>query len=77
MNISLRQGRRLRRFWVRLPQLPRSHPFTVRRLERLYRIGLFQARVQGAEMRAGPAGRPGTILSRSASFPDMLSSGGA
>ncbi len=39
----VRQGRRLRGFWVGLAQLPRSHPFTVRRLERLFRIGLFQA----------------------------------
>jgi Zn-dependent protease with chaperone function len=38
----VRQGRGLRGFWVGLAQLPRSHPFTVRRLERLFRIGLFQ-----------------------------------
>lgn len=38
----VRQGQRLRGFWVGLAQLPRSHPFTVRRLERLYRIGLFR-----------------------------------
>ena len=38
----VRQGRQLRGFWVGLAQLPRSHPFTVRRLERLYRIGLFR-----------------------------------
>jgi len=37
----LEQGRKLRGFWVGLAQLPRSHPFTVRRLERLYKIGLF------------------------------------
>jgi Zn-dependent protease with chaperone function len=36
------QGRALRGFWVGLAQLPRSHPFTVRRLERLFRLGLFQ-----------------------------------
>lgn len=36
------QGRLLRGFWVGLAQLPRSHPFTVRRLERLFGIGLFQ-----------------------------------
>jgi Zn-dependent protease with chaperone function len=35
------QGRRLRGFWVGLAQLPRSHPFTVRRLERLHRVKLF------------------------------------
>jgi Zn-dependent protease with chaperone function len=44
----LGQGRRLRRFWVGLAQLPRSHPFTVRRLERLYRIGFFHAEVRAA-----------------------------
>jgi hypothetical protein len=48
----MRQGRKLRGFWVGLAQLPRSHPFTVRRLERLYGIGLFQADVQrGVETR--------------------------
>src|SRR6185312_12475569 len=36
----LGQGRRLRGFWVGLAQLPRSHPFTVRRLERLVGLGL-------------------------------------
>lgn len=44
----VRQGERLRGFWVGLSQLPRSHPFTVRRLERLYRLGLFHARVREA-----------------------------
>ncbi|MEV6596265.1 M48 family metallopeptidase [Actinoplanes sp. NPDC051346] len=39
----VRQGKALRGFWVGLSQLPRSHPFTVRRLERLYRLGLFHA----------------------------------
>jgi Zn-dependent protease with chaperone function len=39
----VRQGRRLRGFWIGLAQLPMSHPFTVRRLERLYGSGLFQA----------------------------------
>ena len=39
----VRQGRQLRGFWVGLAQLPRSHPFMVRRLERLYRIGLFRS----------------------------------
>ena len=47
----VRQGRKLRGFWVGLAQLPRSHPFTVRRLERLYRIGLFRTDVQHAETR--------------------------
>jgi len=45
------QGRKLRGFWVGPAQLPRSHPFTVRRLERLYRIGLFRTDVQHAETR--------------------------
>lgn len=45
------QGRKLRGFWVGFAQLPRSHPFTVRRLERLYRIGLFRTDVQHAETR--------------------------
>jgi Zn-dependent protease with chaperone function len=48
----VRQGRKLRGFWVGLAQLPRSHPFTVRRLERPYGIGLFHAEVQNAETRA-------------------------
>jgi Zn-dependent protease with chaperone function len=47
----VRQGRMLRGFWVGLAQLPRSHPFTVRRLERLYRIGLFHGGAQQAETR--------------------------
>ncbi|GAA4906917.1 Zn-dependent protease with chaperone function [Actinomycetospora succinea] len=34
------QGRHLRGFWVGLAQLPRSHPFTVRRLDRLVGLGL-------------------------------------
>ena len=37
----LRQGKALRGFWVGLAQLPRSHPFTVRRLERLHSLGRF------------------------------------
>ena len=44
----VRQGEALRGFWVGLAQLPRSHPFTVRRLERLYRLGLFHARLREA-----------------------------
>jgi Zn-dependent protease with chaperone function len=47
----VRQGRMLRGFWVGLAQLPRSHPFTVRRLERLYRIGLFHGGAQQAQTR--------------------------
>ncbi|MGE3285848.1 MAG: M48 family metallopeptidase [Pseudonocardia sp.] len=38
----LKQGTELRGFWVGLAQLPRSHPFTVRRLERLFVLGLLQ-----------------------------------
>ncbi|WP_309238642.1 M48 family metallopeptidase [Actinoplanes aureus] len=45
----VRQGRQLRGFWVELAQLTRSHPFTVRRLERLFRLGLLQSRVREAE----------------------------
>jgi len=45
----VRQGQRLHGFSVTLAILPRSHPFTVRRLERLYQLGLFAARVRGAE----------------------------
>ena len=44
----VRQGRMLRGFWVGLAQLPRSHPFTVRRLERLFGIGLFKQNAHGA-----------------------------
>jgi Zn-dependent protease with chaperone function len=42
INELLRQGQQLHGFWVGLTQLPRSHPFTVRRLERLYGLGLFE-----------------------------------
>ena len=41
------QGRRLGGFWVGISQLPRSHPWTVRRIWRLHQLGLF-----------GPAGTP-------------------
>lgn len=52
----LHQGRMLRGFWVGLAQLPMSHPFTVRRLERLFSVGLFGTRPPGARTRgAGPA----------------------
>jgi Zn-dependent protease with chaperone function len=47
----VRQGRRLRGFWVGLAQLPRSHPFTVRRLERLFDLGLFRHGTQRANTR--------------------------
>jgi Zn-dependent protease with chaperone function len=35
------QGKQLRGFWVEIAQLPRSHPWTVRRLWRLHQLGLF------------------------------------
>jgi Zn-dependent protease with chaperone function len=35
------QGRHLGGFWVGISQLPRSHPWTVRRIWRLNQIGLF------------------------------------
>lgn len=40
----VRQAHAAHGFWVGLAALPRSHPFTVRRLERLYQLGLFQPR---------------------------------
>ncbi len=46
------QGRMLGGFWFGLATLPRSHPFTVRRLERLYRIGLFRDAMHDAQARA-------------------------
>jgi len=45
----VRQGEALKGFWVGLSQLPRSHPFTVRRLEHLYRLGLFHTHQREAE----------------------------
>lgn len=56
----VQQGRELRGLWVGLAQLPRSHPFTVRRLERLYRVGLFAGGDTGAETRAGLPAAPGS-----------------
>jgi Zn-dependent protease with chaperone function len=38
----LEQGRQLHGFWIELAQLPRSHPWTVRRLNTLYRLALFE-----------------------------------
>src|SRR5215471_19307018 len=35
------QGRHLGGFWVEIAQLPRSHPWTVRRIWRLHQLGLF------------------------------------
>jgi hypothetical protein len=42
------QGRHLGGFWVGISQLPRSHPWTVRRIWRLHQLGLFgQAHAAG------------------------------
>jgi Zn-dependent protease with chaperone function len=38
----LDQGRQLHGFWIELAQLPRTHPWTVRRLDTLYRLALFK-----------------------------------
>ncbi|HEY0815183.1 MAG TPA: M48 family metallopeptidase [Pseudonocardia sp.] len=51
----VRQGRELHGFWVGLTQLPRSHPFTVRRLERLYRLGMFDSTLTTLTDAAGPS----------------------
>jgi Zn-dependent protease with chaperone function len=48
----VRQGQQLRGFWVGVAQLPRSHPFTVRRLERLFAIGLLSTPAQNVETQA-------------------------
>lgn len=37
----LEQGQQLHGFWVELAQWPRTHPWTVRRLNTLYRLSLF------------------------------------
>ena len=50
----LDQGRRLRGFWVGLAQLPRSHPFTVRRLERLVGLGLLSTDPADRDQSADP-----------------------
>lgn len=39
------QGRTLGGFWVEIAQLNSSHPWTVRRLARLYQLGLFGSRL--------------------------------
>jgi Zn-dependent protease with chaperone function len=54
----VQQGRDLRGPWIGLAQLTRSHPFTVRRLERLYRLGLFAGAAPEAETRAGLPAAP-------------------
>jgi len=63
----LEQGRMSRGFWVGLAQLPMSHPFTVRRLERLFRLGLFTAVPPAARPPAW--GRPDTLLTWRATGP--------
>jgi Zn-dependent protease with chaperone function len=45
----IRQGQHLHGFWTGLAQLPQSHPFTVRRLEHLVRLGLLRVRVSGTK----------------------------
>ena len=45
----LAQGRRLHGFWTGLAQLPMSHPFTVRRLEHLFRLGLLHKQPSDAQ----------------------------
>ena len=50
----LDQGRRLRGLWVGLAQLPRSHPFTVRRLERLVGLGLLSMDRADRDQSAAP-----------------------
>ena len=47
----LEQGRKLHGFWIGLAQLPMSHPFTVRRLEHLFRLGLLHKQPTGARTR--------------------------
>jgi hypothetical protein len=54
----LEQGRMPRGFWVGLAQLPMSHPFTVRRLESLFRVGLFTAVPPAARPSGGSRDRP-------------------
>jgi len=51
------QGRRLGGFWVGIAQLPRSHPWTVRRIWRLHQLGLFgQAHAVGQAPRSQEVG---------------------
>jgi Zn-dependent protease with chaperone function len=50
------QGRDLGGFWVELSQMPRSHPWTVRRIWRLYELGLFgPSAVSAGRTNAGDA----------------------
>jgi len=49
------QGRHLGGFWVGISQLPRSHPWTVRRIWRLHQLGLFgQAEAVGQTQHSQP-----------------------
>jgi hypothetical protein len=43
VNELVDQGRHLGGFWVGISQLPRSHPWTVRRMWRLHQLGLFRS----------------------------------
>ena len=54
----VRQGKELKGFWVGLSQLPRSHPFTVRRLERLHGLGMLHSGLPEAERDAPTSHRP-------------------
>ena len=65
----LRQGRKLRGFWVGLAHLPRSHPFTVRRLERLYQLGFFNANNQNGAPRVLPRAAPSSVEKRGRPVP--------
>jgi Zn-dependent protease with chaperone function len=47
----LAQGRRLHGFWTGVAQLPMSHPFTVRRIEHLFRLGLLREQTPKAKTR--------------------------
>ena len=53
VNELVDQGRHLGGFWVGISQLPRSHPWTVRRIWRLHQLGLF-----GSAQDASPAPHP-------------------
>ena len=59
----LHQARHLRGFWVALAQLVRSHPFTVRRVEQLYRLGLFAA-AEADETPPAPPSLPEPVTRR-------------
>jgi hypothetical protein len=50
----VRQGRQLHGFWVELAQLLRSHPFTVRRLERLFQLDFSMPRFATPSRRPQP-----------------------